>query len=63
MAIKQFLVICRYMKKEDKSKVDTLEPFKIYMNNQQFILALRNMLLYLKMTEQLKTNNIIEGIY
>ena len=62
-AIKQFLVICRYMKKEDKSKIDTLEPFQIYMNSQQYILALRNMLLYLKMTEQLRTNNIIEGIY
>ena len=62
-AIKQFLIICRYMKKEDKSKIDTLEPFQLYLDNKQYILAYRNMLLYLKMTEQLRTNNIIENIY
>ena len=62
-AIKQFLIICRYMKKEDKIKVDTLEPFQLYMDNKQYTLAYRNMLLYIKMTEYLKINNIIDVIY
>ena len=62
-AIKQFLIICRYLKKEDKYKIDTLEPFQYYIENKQYILAYRNLLLYIKMTEQLKTNNIIDSIY
>ena len=62
-AIKQFLIICRYMKKEDKLKVDTLEPFQLYIDNKQYSLAYRNMLLYIKMTEQLKINNMIDVIY
>ena len=63
IAIKQFLIICRYMKKEDKSKIDTLNPFQNYYDNKQYTLAFRNILLYLKMTEQLRTNDIIENIY
>ena len=62
-AIKQFLILCRYLKKEDKYKIDTLEPFQYYIENKQYILAYRNLLLYIKMTEQLKTNNIIDSIY
>ena len=63
IAIKQFLIICRYLKKDDKSKIDTLEPFQLYLDNKQYSLGYRNMLLYLKMTEQIRTNNIIETIY
>ena len=62
-AIRQFLLICRYMKKEDKSKINILDTFQLYMDNKQYILAFRNILLYLKMTEQIRTNNIIESIY
>ena len=62
-AIKQFLLICRYMKKEDKSKIDTLSAFLSYYDNKQFILAFRSILLHLKMAEQLRTNNIIDNIY
>ena len=62
-AIKQFLVICRYMKKDDKTKIDTFDPFQNYIDNKQYILAFRNMLLYLKMTEQVRQYNIIENIY
>ena len=62
-AIKQFLVICRYMKKDDKTKIDTFDPFQYYIENKQYVLAFRNMLLYLKMTEQIRQYNIIENIY
>ena len=62
-AIRQFLVICRYLKKEDKSKIETFEPFYYYLENKQYTLAFRNILLYLKMSEQIKKTNIIENIY
>ena len=62
-SIKQFLTICRYMKKENKLKIDTLTPFQTYVDNRQFLLAYRNIMLYLKMTEQLKVKYIAENIY
>ena len=62
-AIKQFLIICRYMKKEDKSKIENLEIFKLYKLNKDNILSLRSILLYLRMAEQLKISNIINHIY
>ena len=61
--IKQFLIICRYMKKENKLKIDTLTPFQNYVENRQYLLAYRNILLYLKMTEQLKVKYIVGNIY
>ena len=58
-AVKQFLIICRYMKKEDKSKIENLEIFKLYgLNSDNSILSLRSILLYLRMGEQLKISNI-----
>jgi len=62
-AIRQFLVICRYLKKDDKSKIDTLDPYSYYLDNKQDELALRNILLYIRMTEKLKQNHIIEKLY
>ena len=62
-AVKQFLIICRYMKKEDKIKIDTLAPFQSYIDNKQYLLAYRNMLLFIKMTELLETRNIISNVY
>lgn len=62
-AIRQFLVISRYLKKDDKSKIDTLDPYYYYLDNKQDELAVRNILLYIKMTEKLKQNQIIEKLY
>ena len=62
-SVKQLLVICRYMKKEEKLKVDTLAPFQNYIDNKQYLLAYRNVMLYLKMTEQLKVKYIVGNIY
>ena len=61
--IKQFLIICRYMKKVNKLKIDTLAPLQTYIDNRQFLMAYRNIMLYLKMTEQFKIENIIDNIY
>ena len=61
--IKQFLIICRYMKKVNKLKIDTLAPLQTYVDNRQFLMAYRNIMLYLKMTEQFKVENIIDNIY
>ena len=62
-AVRQFLIICRYMKKKDKSEVDPLITLQNYIDNQQYLLAYRNIMIYLKMTEQLKVKNINENIY
>ena len=62
-AIRQFIIICRYMKKEDKLKIEILAPFQTYVENNQYLLAYRNILLYLKMTEQIKVKYIAENIY
>ena len=62
-AIKQFIIICRYMKKEDKSKIENLEIFKLYKLNKDNILSFRSILLYLRMAEQLNISNIINHIY
>ena len=62
-AIKQFLIICRYMKKEHKLEIDTLAPLQTYLDNRQYLMAYRNIMLYLKMTEQLKLEGIIDNIY
>ena len=51
------------MKKEDKIKIDTLAPFQSYIDNKQYLLAYRNMLLFIKMTELLETRNIISNVY
>ena len=62
-AIRQFLVICRYLKKDDKSKIDTLDPYIYYLDSKQYELAVRNILLYIRMTEKLKQNHIIDKLY
>ena len=62
-AIRQFLVICRYLKKDDKSKIDTLDPYSYYLDNKQDELAARNILLYIKMAEKVKQNHIIDKLY
>ena len=46
------------MKKKDKSEVDPLITLQNYIDNQQYLLAYRNIMIYLKMTEQLKVKNI-----
>ena len=62
-SINQLKIICRYMKKEDKSQIDTLAPLQTYLDNKQYLLAYRNILLYLRMTEQLKVESILDNIY
>ena len=51
------------MKKVNKLKIDTLAPLQTYIDNRQFLMAYRNIMLYLKMTEQFKIENIIDNIY
>ena len=62
-AVRQFLIICRYMKKKDKSEVDGLIPLQNYIDNKQYLLAYRNIMLYLKMREQIEVQYISENIY
>lgn len=62
-SVKQFLYICRYLKKEEKIKIDTTVPYNFYIENRQYILAYRALLIHIKMTEQLKPKDMIDTIY